>query len=296
MRVNFITLLLSDGELIPPKGGTTNHVKRTFFMSLNKFCADYWKQDKFHTKNQPCNEIDLFSLLKSHQSGELSQEASETLMRYVLCKNGKVRRLWREICRYINNQFVFSYYQDPEAVQERIKQTKDYCVCIFKYEVEKCLKGFDLTRPDPLTNENVMKLLSGYISQSLHFRDLIQILTGDIIKDDNQERVGVDPDHIPDSHQSADDAFVRQETLGRAKQDYKLLIEKARQKRRKIDAFIKESRAGLKRKSNLARQQKRRLKKFIESNPPDNPETEIKNISPDYIVDAIESWLEKGEI
>ncbi|MCP3940642.1 MAG: hypothetical protein GY710_04060, partial [Desulfobacteraceae bacterium] len=150
-------------------------------MNLNMFCHDYWKQERKKEKSDDCGRIDLCTLIRNCKSGKISQEDKNALFQCVICRNSKLRKVWNQICRFIISFCVYTHYKSSCQAEEDIDRMKYYAFHYIEWEVEKCIQKFNPELLDCPDNKNALKLLSKYISNSLHYRIIKEALIDAIL-------------------------------------------------------------------------------------------------------------------
>jgi|GEM_PF-3207816 len=245
-------------------------------MTLNEFCKDSWikTEDRYYvSKHCYENEIDLYSAIARWQDKKLSPSENDKLVKCLICGVFANRRIWREVREKLL-RFCRTRYDWEDGLSE-----------CFQILVERnlfYLSSFDLKKVECRDNENVMKLLSGYIAGCLYPREILRIFFGmqfGEIGDDKQAEPS-----IPD-----DPAF-----LEKISDDMFSLFEKACV-HSPMYAFIHESVINRKYRSEVSRRQKSNLKKYIGKCLTEKEHPILDPFHAGMITDYIEESLAEGD-
>ncbi len=244
-------------------------------MNLEKFCQDSWiiKKGKLR-ESLHCDQPDLYAAIEKYQQNTISDKESEYLLKCVMCGAGRVQKVWKMLKTFLLSSVMGSYFMRYAGKRDDFL---DDCFNEMVIVVLNCLKNFDLNRLEDIDNLTVMRQLSGYIAQSLHFGNIYEAK----IKSDLKETDEIDEDIETDGQMELD-------IISRS--DLKKILGNVKEKGPKIEDFVNESKSGMSVKSDRARKQKKRLMTYLEMH---------RNLSPSEAkdtVNAIQNLLERGII
>ncbi len=237
-------------------------------MRLEKFCKDSWIIKKGRLRqSRHCEEIDLYSLIKQFQDKTISEQDKEKLLRCAMCGIGKVQKVWKELRKSLVSSFMICSDKKNDFLDGYFSE--------IAVEVLKCIEKFDLKKVEHPDNFNVMSLLSRYTDKSLHSGN---ILKKKIVKQGEE----IDPDNEKeDIHWKGDSYITSKIYLERILKDVR-----EDENGPLIDDFINEAKTGQSKKSNNARQQKIRLRRYIQNR------WELSDDEAERVVNAIQHALE----
>jgi len=252
-------------------------------MMLNGFCKDSWLEvkdgAKTYRQSRHCYEkgFDLYRSVGSWQirqrdkSDEFSPLENEILMKCLICGISRNRTVWREISSFFYCRYSRNNWEDGLSECFQILSEKNLSY-LFSLDLKKVRRG---------NNKTVMKQISGYIGKCLYSRDILREYIGknlpaEIIDDE----YSVTDEPLPDGEDILTYVFS--------------LFEKACHEIT-IYAFIHESLSARKRKSDLARQHKNRLREYISESLTKEEHEILEPFHADMITDYIEDSLSEGE-
>jgi hypothetical protein len=244
-------------------------------MKLEKFCQDSWivKKGKLR-ESLHCDQTDLYDAIRKYQQNTISDKDSENLLKCAMCGVGKVQKVWKMLKIFLLSSVMGSYFMRSSGKRDEFF---DDCFNEMVVAVLNCIKKFDLDRLEDIDNLTVMRQLSGYIAQCLHFGNIYEAK----IKSDLKETDEIDEDIETDEQMELD-------IISRS--DLEKILGNIKEKGPKINDFINESKSGMSVKSDRARKQKKRLMTYLETH---------RNLSPSEAkdtVNAIQKLLENGMI
>jgi hypothetical protein len=222
-------------------------------MNLEKFCSDSWviKKGRLRESKHCSDEIDLYLLIQEFQWETISEDCSEKLFKCVICGAGKVQKVWRELKQRIFACYLFSYFMTcPEKKHEFF----DDCFNEIAAEILDAVRKFNLDRLEHTDNLNVMRLLSKYIDGSLYCQNIYEKKIENDLKDTDEL---VSEPRLNDNNQN--DADVMPIIV------LEKIWEDAIENGPRLLDFINEAKAGQSEKSDRARTQKCRLKRYIQT-------------------------------
>lgn len=250
-------------------------------MNLDDYCAKYWKTD-----HRDENADNLFVRIKSYQAKTLSDVEVQELVRYILCSNGKIRRIWNVVKKIILKETV-SFYRQQKDRAIVFQQLNACCSEVIKMKVEKCLSKCDLNRLENQTNTDTLRLISGFISDSVHKQNVLKELGIDYISRQTTVDRMIDSDEFQRSEPNPELLVMLEHTFEKI-----ILKEKGfqiAQAHLTLTDFINESRTR-QTKSARARQQKKRLKNFFKD------KWELDDLLAAYLTEKIEYLLGENKI
>jgi hypothetical protein len=259
-------------------------------MNLDKICSEYWKKKD---GSDPDDSVDFHSLIQRYQTDNLLPVDAQNLLHRVICKNGKIRKVWADAKRFIYNHiFLFYKNADKEIAESSRRQLTECCGAVLNQGVERCLKAFDIKRVETCDNQNILTLLSGFIAQSIYYHQVIRDIGLGYFRHEMEICLS---ELIPEGREDEDieaETFVSDSLSS----EQKIILEdffekiiqyiKANATLINVGAFVSECITGQSHKSDKARQQKTRLKKHLKSR-----YTELDDATADYIIEKIEILL-----
>ncbi len=255
--------------------------------SLSGFCAAFWAKGR-QDINDYCDAIDLYTLIAGYQSQGLLPTDETRLLRCVICKNSKVRKVWRSVRIRIVRE-LSQYYQSRELRDRRLAQWMECCSVVMEAQVRRCLAEFDLCRARSRANKDLLNLISAYVAGSVHHRQTVRDLGLEALRPHlGQSELEAVEYRLPDDSPSAEQALILEDGFERV-----VLREKGLQQaiaRHNLLDYIQETATGQNPKSNRARQQKARLKKFFLSR------WKLEEPLLSYVLEKLEWWIEQGRI
>lgn len=222
-------------------------------MNLEKFCRDSWviKKGNLRESRHCGDQADLYLLIKEFQCETISEDCSERLFKCVICGAGKVQKIWKKLKKQIFSSYQFSYFM---ICPEKKDEFFDDCFDEIAAEVLDAVKKFNLDRLENTDNLNVMRLLSKYIDGRLHCQKIYEKKIENDLK--NTDELASEPPLNDNDQNDADIMPII---------DLKEIWEDAIENGPNILNFINEAKARQAEKSDRARTQKYRLKKYIQT-------------------------------
>jgi len=263
-------------------------------MNLDKVCSEYWGKDRSDQEIA----AGLDSLIKCYQADALSQGDAQNLLKRITCKNGKIRKIWADAKRFIYHH-IFLFYQqaDKEIAQSSRRQLTECCGAVLNQGVERCLRAFDIKRAETGDNNRILTLLSGFIAQSVHYKQVIRDIGLDYCRHEMEiclsERIsdGNEDEDIEAETFVCDSLSPEQTTI--LEDFFEKVIQYLKENAALINvgAFVSECITGQSHKSDKARQQKTRFKKHLKSH-----YAELDDPTAEYVIEKIEILLFEKKI
>jgi hypothetical protein len=262
-------------------------------MNLDNFCSEYWGKDRNDQKSDTHNAADLHLLIQCYQADTLLPADAQNLFKEVICKNGKIRKIWADAKRFIYHHiFLFYKNADKEIAQSSRRQLTECCGAVLNQGVEKCLRVFDTKRAETSDNKNIFTLLSGFIAQSIHYPQVIRGIGLDYCRHemetclsermtDGKEDEDIESDTFVCDNLSPEQTTILEDFFGKV-----IHYLKTNANFMNVSAFVSECITGQSHKSDKARQQKTRLRKHLKSR-----YTELDDVTADYVIEKIEILL-----
>jgi|GEM_PF-5197990 len=244
-------------------------------MKLEKFCQDSWIIKKGNMRESlHCEQTALYEAIRKYQQNTISDKESENLLKCAMCGVGKVQKVWKMLKVFLLSSVMGSYFMRYAGKRDEFL---DDCFNEMVIVVLNCLKKFDLDCLEDIDNLTVMRQLSGYIAQSLHFGNIYEAK----IKSDLKETDEIDENIETDEQ-------IERDIISRS--DLEKIFGSIKEKGPKIDDFVNEIKSGMPVKSDRARKQKKRLMTYLETHGKRSP-SDAK-----HAVNMIEKLLENGVI
>lgn len=260
-------------------------------MLINKLCANLWtRRAKPTFRSQDGPEINLYRLISSCQSGSITEADKDQLLRRVICENYKIKQLWVKLRRRLTYEVGTFYLGNPTMIEITRGQLMKCCSAVIRDRVMVCIQSFDLNRLTSTADQDVLKLISAFITNSLHYRAIIHDI-GLEVSQDKAKHPEISFDELygcADCAPNPEQATIRSDIVHRIIIHDKALYLARNQT--KLDAFIHESLADQNSRSARARQQKTRLKAFI------TQRWHLDEVDALLVVEFIELWLQDGSL
>lgn len=260
-------------------------------MLINKLCAKLWtRRSRPAPESHDGPDINLYRLISSCQSGSVSESDQDQLLRLVICGNYKIKSLWVKLRRRVAYEVGTLYLGNPTMIEITRGQLMKCCSAVIRDRVMGCIESFDLNRLTSTADQDVLKLISAFITQSLHYRSIINDIGLELSQDKAKRPESLTNElyGCVDCAPNPEQATIRSDIV------YRVIIEDKglylARNQMKLDAFIHESLADQNPRSAKARQQKTRLKAFImERWQLDEPDALL-------VVEFIEIWIQDGAL
>lgn len=267
--------------------------EKGYMMNLEIFCSEYWgKKGDVGISD----EVDLHSLIKNYQANKISGHDEQKLLELVICKNGRVRGVWKDVKKSVFRHIHSFYGSNKDMEVYSTTQMMNCCSFILKQSVENCLKRFEPEQSNSRDNQNIFTLLSAFIARSIYYQKIIKEIGFQYLsheKGSNQSeliRKGEEGEEI-ESEFGSDMLTPEQEVIIKDFFDKIITALKTDKNYPKLDDFITECIiAGQHPKSYNARQQKKRFVDFLKK------KWELDDTVAEWIIERVEFILSERKM
>lgn len=235
-------------------------------MNLDTFCSEY-RIKKSSPPENDTHDPDIHLLIENYQADTLRYDEKQKFLKRVICQNSKIRKVWTEVKKFIIYRMNSFYFGNKEMAESSAKQMMECCSVILQQSAENCLKKFDIRRSSVRDNQNIFALLSGFISQSVHYRKVVKDIGLENLNNQIEisviDRIGSEDDETPEicivsNEASPEREAILNDLLKKIMADFE-----SSPRRVRFSDFVNESISRQDILSDKARQQKKRLRDFL---------------------------------